>query len=507
MLVPKLIEAIRAGSAEGKEAALVLGLLIERENVYHPIPGDEGGIGQVLGEEFVSRRLSKIEVKEAVDGLIDYINEAVVPQPRAVWALTKSYEPRTLPHLINVLDRFVGDAQKEELVYQALVGIMNSSPRRVLFEHPTGKLRTDERSLSAIRRAAREGHGRVREAAIKYLQRNLPQLKRHFAAREELKYVKKPDQTFGVEGQITMLQRRPGHSHIVVNDRYQGIRVLDPKLGTEVQRVAFAEGYDRSGIINGWCLRSDGDAVLVLHEKSRTASLLSLTSNEPSYDLPAPPLPKIADLRYIWEDNSFWLTGGNSFAFFNLLMSNGRPTFVKKPSIRARRAHRAWCKALDELQVLTSEVLRVETDKKRLIYYDSTVEPEQIGVLTWRQGLSSQRKWSLPLSEYVPVMAFHKERMFLMYDNEVHAINQKGSVEAIYLAPEGFYCCGLDILPAPNAALVLACSPPNHPTTSQILLYRLDEHPTAQRQATDKTTVATPLPVVEQGFLSGVKVS
>jgi hypothetical protein len=96
-------------------------------------------------------------------------------------------------------------------------------------------------------------------------------------------------------------------------------------------------------------------------------------------------------------------------------------------------------------------------------------------------------------------MAFHQERIFLMYENEVHAINQQGALEAVYLAPEGFYCCGLDILPANEhpAALVLACSLLNHPTHSLILLYRLDEHPRAQRvaTATDKTrlAIATPL--------------
>jgi hypothetical protein len=125
-------------------------------------------------------------------------------------------------------------------------------------------------------------------------------------------------------------------------------------------------------------------------------------------------------------------------------------------------------------------VLRVEPERKRLIYYDSSLEAEQIGVLSWR----NQSKWSIPVSEYVPVMAFHKERIFLMYENEVHAINQQGGLEAVYLAPEGFYCCGLDILPANEhpAALVLACRLFNHPTHSQILLYRLDEHPSAQRE-------------------------
>lgn len=288
------------------------------------------------------------------------------------------------------------------------------------------------------------------------------------------KYLEIPDNTYAIEGEIYMLQRRPMHPHVVVNDKYQGIRVLDPWRRMNVLQVSFTEGYDSAGIINGWCFRSDGKAVLVLNEETQNACLLSLEAEASSYDLKSPPLKEITDLRYTWENDSFWLTGGRSFAYFNLQWQDDEPVFVERGSIHARIAHRAWCQALGKLQVLSSQVLRVEQDKAQMLYYDFSKHPETIGVLSWRDEI----KWSVPAVRYVPVVAFHNSHMFLMYEHEVHAINQQGIVETIYNSPEGFYCCGIDTLPSQEtypAALVLACSSLSEPKHSQILVYRLDD--------------------------------
>ncbi len=288
------------------------------------------------------------------------------------------------------------------------------------------------------------------------------------------KYIETPDRSFTIEGEIYMLQRRPMHPHIVVNDNYQGIRILDPWLGTDVIQVIFTQGYDTYGAKSGWCFRSDGKAVLVLNEVTRNACLLSLEAEGSSYSLKSPPLRKTTDLRYVWENDSFWLTGGKSFAYFNLQWHDGEPIFVERGGIYARIEHRAWCQALDQIQVLSSQVLRVEPDKAQMIFYDSSKHPETIGVLSWRD----KTKWSVPAVRYVPLMAFHKEYMFLMYEHEVHAINQHGVVVAIYNTPEGFFGCGLDTIPPQDtypAALVLACSSISEPKHSQILVYRLDD--------------------------------
>jgi hypothetical protein len=112
------------------------------------------------------------------------------------------------------------------------------------------------------------------------------------------KYAGGARRRFLLMGEIYLLQRRPAHTDVILNHKSQGIRVLDPWNGTDLCRVDFTKGYDSSGPPNGWCLRDDGKAVLLLHQESQRASLLSLTAPSASYDLKAPPLPEMSDLRY-----------------------------------------------------------------------------------------------------------------------------------------------------------------------------------------------------------------
>lgn len=154
MVIDDLIETIRGGGENAQEAALTLGLLIERERVHRPA-GDDGGLRTILGEKWAKRRLSEKELKHAVDRLTDYVNQTAVPHPMAVWALTKSHDVETLGCFIGLLDRILSDPSHEHLAYQALIGITS-------FYNP--------RSLAAIRRAATEGHGLVKESAARYLQ-------------------------------------------------------------------------------------------------------------------------------------------------------------------------------------------------------------------------------------------------------------------------------------------------------------------------------------------------
>jgi hypothetical protein len=456
-LVLELLNALWSGGPEMHEAVLTLGLLIEREKVYRPVPGDDGGIKQILGEEFVNKRLSKRDLETAIHGLIEYIEKASVPYPGAIWALSKCYDPIILSPLIRLLDRYLADAEQEELAAQALTVITNFYGDQV---------------LAVVQRAAEYGYGQVKEAARQYLARHHSQ---NWPGQEERSphYIEMSDIAFPLDIEIYRLQRQPGQPHIVVNDGYNGILVLDPWTGTEVFRTPFTMEYNSAGIISDWCFRSDGKAVLVLHDESRTGALLSLEKPGHGHDVTPPPLRQIADIRYIWEDNSFWMTGGNSFAFFQLQWQEGNPIFVETAGIRARKTHTDWCRTLDRLSVLDSYVLRVEPDMRRMIYYDSSQSPKHIGVVSW----SNESTWSVPALHYVPVMAFHNGQMFLMYEREVHVLNQQAQIEMIYRAPQGFAFCGIDILPLSESypdALVLACNSFINPELSQILLYRLD---------------------------------
>src|SRR5438094_3945040 len=100
-LLMELIGSILQGGTAAREAALALGLLIEREKV-HRIAGDDGGIRVILGDEWVDRRLTDAELQTVVDELIRYIHDVPAPDVMAVWALTKSYESRIVPALIEL---------------------------------------------------------------------------------------------------------------------------------------------------------------------------------------------------------------------------------------------------------------------------------------------------------------------------------------------------------------------------------------------------------------------
>ena len=153
-----LLDAVRSGGQQADDAARTLGLLIEREKVRRPA-GDDGGLGLFLDEEWLEHRLGPQELQEAVDGLTDYVTHTSVPIPSAVWALGKSYEPRIVPPLIDLLRRVLPDEDLESLAYQALTGIIDASPGTAY----------EMQALTAVQDAAHSGHGSVSETANAYL--------------------------------------------------------------------------------------------------------------------------------------------------------------------------------------------------------------------------------------------------------------------------------------------------------------------------------------------------
>jgi len=153
MSVHKLLQLIHQNDETTSEAALTLGLLIEHQKVSRP-NGDDGGISAVIGDEYSQQQLTEAEVETAVNGLLSYVNEASKPHPMAVWALTKSYDPRILPTLIALFERLVADSAQEQAAYQALVGMTSFY---------------NQKTLVTIRKAAKADSDLIRETAKQYL--------------------------------------------------------------------------------------------------------------------------------------------------------------------------------------------------------------------------------------------------------------------------------------------------------------------------------------------------
>jgi hypothetical protein len=157
MLSLQLLEIIRHNTEESQEAALALGLLLEQEKVNLP-SGNRAEISAIIGDELGNYALSPSEFTLVVDQLIDDLSQEAIPHPMAVWALTKSYEQRALPCLIQLLERVINDSNYEHLCYQSLIGILNIG---VPINH--------QESVKIIKKAAQQGYGMVKKTAEEYL--------------------------------------------------------------------------------------------------------------------------------------------------------------------------------------------------------------------------------------------------------------------------------------------------------------------------------------------------
>lgn len=137
-----------------EEAALTLGLLLERAHRRRFGQDNAEEIGAILGDVFADEMLSENDAGNVVGTLIRYIERATPPHLMAVWALTKSFDPRVLPALIALLDRVLADPRHEHLANGALNGIT---------------LYQTEEAVAAIRRARASGHGQVKRSARQFL--------------------------------------------------------------------------------------------------------------------------------------------------------------------------------------------------------------------------------------------------------------------------------------------------------------------------------------------------
>ncbi len=285
--------------------------------------------------------------------------------------------------------------------------------------------------------------------------------------------VTEPDRTVAGTGEVYQVQRRPGQPHVVVNDGYRGLRVIDPWREQDVLRLPFSPGYDPAGVVDAWCFRADGRAALVMSETGRRACLLPLSEDGVSHDLTGPEATSLTDLRYVWEDDSLWLTVGKSYAFWHLQEQPDTARLVEASGIAVRRAHPRWRRAIDELPTQGASVLRIEPDTARLLYHDYSTEPGRIGVASW----TDERSWSIAAPPEVPRLAYLPGRLFVRHDTRVQMFDEQGEALANFLAPPGFQFGDLDTLPARGddpSALVVACLSLSDRQHDHLRLFRIE---------------------------------
>lgn len=282
-----------------------------------------------------------------------------------------------------------------------------------------------------------------------------------------------PDKQFILSGDIYQVQSRPGHAQLLINQDYTGISIVTLWEAHNALTFPFAPRFAEVGIIDSWCVRSDGDAVLLFNADKGLASLVPFTLGLPAYDITLPPsLRPLNDLRYFWESGAFWLTGCHSNAFYALEWQAGSPRIVEKSSLQARKAQPAWMRMLDQLPAYDCNVERVRPDSGRVLYHKYKNQPGEVGVMNWKHDFHYQ----VPAPQDFGALAFQGGHMFVLYEYEIQALSPLGMVQATYPAPQGFHYAGFDTIPECSqgpAALVAISSALDDQRVSQVQIYRL----------------------------------
>ncbi len=443
----RLVRELAAALSRGDDAARAtraLGLLLERERVSRPA-GDDEDIVRILGPELAAQRLGPVAIREAVDLLLAHLSTVEVPAPGVIWALTKSFDPRIVPHLAALLERIVDDPGHADVAAQLVVGLT------CFF---------DPRSLAAVRIAAQRGHGDARESAARWLALHGGRSVSHSPAQRHL-----PSRTFDLEVDAYHLQGRAGTSTFLVNDGQDAVVVVDAASGRMLTRARFSPGFAPDRPIRTWCLSADGREAAVFPDGGQ-GSLVSLTG-APALDLAAPP-GALESLRY-WWDEALLVSLGEVTTLWALSRHDGVAAFEPRRSLDVRRSHPGWMKQLDRLPPLRSRVLRTEPLQHRLLAYDHSTPPGDLVVV----GSAGDIEVRTPAPRFVPEVAYHAGCFYLLYDHEVQAVNVEGTLVDIFPAPDGVFLRALDIVLGPDPMLVVAASRFTTSRSSLVLSYAL----------------------------------
>jgi hypothetical protein len=158
-ILTALLNDLEAGGERSEEAALALGLLLERVSGVRP-SGKPFPIARVLDEKLAAVRLSASDVERILDRLISVAGRT--RDPSAIWALAASRDPRIVAPLVRILERTLESSAEELAAGHCLHGIIETG-----VESPSNR----REAIAAIRRAAAKGRGEVRQLAAEYLAR------------------------------------------------------------------------------------------------------------------------------------------------------------------------------------------------------------------------------------------------------------------------------------------------------------------------------------------------
>lgn len=258
--------------------------------------------------------------------------------------------------------------------------------------------------------------------------------------------------SFELETDIYKISRRPNHLELVVNDRYRGVQLLDPWQGRAIAEVPFTAAYAQGGVIAGWCLRADGDAMVVFDDDEQRGCWLSLVEGVTS-DIVHTPWLLTGAMPYDWRGDTLWMKDPDGFRFGSLSQTGSHREMAERDGYDVLQENRSWRRALDRLRRIGAYCTRVEPDHGRMLV--AGMESPFVGIIGW----VDQPEILVPVPENVSRMAAHQQQLVVMREYEAQLLDVTGRGAKHFPAPDGFHFVDLETLPATDtrpAVVVLA---------------------------------------------------
>lgn len=262
------------------------------------------------------------------------------------------------------------------------------------------------------------------------------------------------------------LQRRPGHSDLLINDDYSGLAIVDPMSGAVSRRVPFPDSFSSRRTFDSWCLRADGTQAVVFDDIERRACLISLLGNGVEV-IEHPRWSTMRGVAFDWRGDTLWMKHPDELRFAVVRTLGERHRLDEVDALRALQENRPWRRSLDRLRRMGGRCMRVEPDRGHLLY---VLEDETtIGALSWVE--QPLRSMLAPVPPHR--VACHEHGLAILQEYEAEWLDEAGNVVSRFAAPDGFHFVDLETVPKPTgdgSALVLIASATTGETLTRFMV-------------------------------------
>ncbi|GAB4211019.1 MAG: hypothetical protein OHK0022_45070 [Roseiflexaceae bacterium] len=280
------------------------------------------------------------------------------------------------------------------------------------------------------------------------------------------KNLQNPNLVYTIEGDTYRLHHRPNYAHIVINNDYKGVAVVDPLSNVTVAERNFPEGYSSSGVIDHWLFSADGSKLLAVCEDDRSIALIDLIDSQGSSLVEYPPVDISINTAYIWNETLIFASGMVS-QYFALEKQKDTFTFTEKRSIDIRLQYPGWRRAVDQVYSNKWSLGRIDSNLSTLWYYDSHSSPSALGMLNW----NTNNRFSVAIDGNVPRFASDWNHLFALQEHLLRVFDTKGNLVSRLEPAKDFSFFDVDIVPYNGQHILTLLSTSIRENVAQLLVY------------------------------------